>query len=134
MHGKGSKWGETLHSPPQEEPMRRSVALTLVALVLSALPTAPVAASGSSGVWVEIRRTQFGIPHILAHDWRSLGYGTGYAFAQDDICTIAQTYVTVDAERSRFFGPDQGYLQQANGVVGKHPDSHRFFRQILDSH
>ena len=29
----------------------------------------------------EIRRTEFGIPHVTAENWGSLGYGTGYAFA-----------------------------------------------------
>ena len=32
----------------------------------------------------EIRRTDFGIPHIKADDWTSLGYGFGYAYAQDN--------------------------------------------------
>ena len=33
-------------------------------------------------------------------------YGYGYALAQDNLCEIAETYVTVNGERSRFFGPD----------------------------
>ena len=34
----------------------------------------------------EIRRTEFGIPHIKAEDWGSLGYGYGYAYSQDNFC------------------------------------------------
>lgn len=34
----------------------------------------------------ELRRTQYGIPHIKAEDWASLGYGYGYAYAQDNYC------------------------------------------------
>ena len=30
----------------------------------------------------EIVWTEYGIPHITAQDWGSLGYGTGYAYAQ----------------------------------------------------
>ncbi|KAA1194314.1 hypothetical protein F0M18_02450 [Pseudohalioglobus sediminis] len=34
----------------------------------------------------EIRRTEYGIPHIKADNWGSLGYGYGYAYAQDNYC------------------------------------------------
>jgi acyl-homoserine-lactone acylase len=94
--------------------VRRSIVSLLAAGLLASVP-APVAA-GAPGPWAEIRRTEYGIPHILAHDWEGLGYGYGYAFAQDNICTIAETYVTVDGERSRFFGPDGSYVQEALGI------------------
>src|SRR3954452_17098898 len=42
-----------------------------------------------------------GIPPSLAKNFASLGYGYGYPFAQDTLCTIAESYVTVAAERSR---------------------------------
>jgi len=90
-----------------------------VAVVLGSLPAAPVAASSrtSTGLWAEIRRTEYGIPHILAHNWTGLGFGTGYAFAQDNICTIARDYVTVDAQRSRFFGPDKSTSSRPTASV-----------------
>jgi acyl-homoserine-lactone acylase len=53
----------------------------------------------------EIRRTAYGIPHILASDYGSLGYGYGYAFAQDNLCVMADRVVTLRGERSRYFGP-----------------------------
>jgi len=53
-----------------------------------------------------IRRTEFGIPHILATNYGNLGYGYGYAFAQDNLCTLADMVVTADGDRSRFFGPN----------------------------
>jgi acyl-homoserine-lactone acylase len=53
----------------------------------------------------EIRRTEYGIPHILASDYGSLGYGYGYAFAQDNLCVLADRVVTLRGERSRYFGP-----------------------------
>ena len=113
--------------------MRRSVVCLLVTGVLVAI-SAPLAGGQTSGLWAEIRRTEYGIPHILANDWQSLGFGTGYAFAQDNICTIAETYVTVDGERSRFFGPDESYVQEALGIRVNNLDSDLFFRQIIDSH
>jgi acyl-homoserine-lactone acylase len=53
----------------------------------------------------EIRGTEYGIPHIRASDYGSLGYGYGYAFAQDDLCVMADRVVTLRGERSRYFGP-----------------------------
>ncbi|WP_456088838.1 penicillin acylase family protein [Paraburkholderia ferrariae] len=83
-------------------------------------------------IHVEIRRTAGGIPHIKADDWASLGYGYGYAEATDDLCTMADAFVTWRGERSRYFGPDA----RLNGLstVGqpKNLDSDFFFR-LLDS-
>jgi acyl-homoserine-lactone acylase len=52
----------------------------------------------------EIRRTEYGIPHILANDYGSLGYGYGFAFAQDNLCVMADRVVTLRGQRSRYFG------------------------------
>src|SRR5262245_15062326 len=54
----------------------------------------------------EIRRTSFGIPHVVASDEAGLGYGLAYAYAQDNVCMFAEMMVTVNGERSRYFGPD----------------------------
>src|SRR3546814_4026624 len=54
----------------------------------------------------EIRRTTFGIPHIKAADEGSLGFGLGFAYAQDNFCMFAEEMITVEGERSRYFGPD----------------------------
>ncbi len=80
-----------------------------------------------------VRRTSYGIPHIWATSYEGAGEGYGYAFAQDDICTMANDYVTVDAQRSRFFGPSATYLQGGNGVTVSNLDSDFFFQQIIDS-
>jgi acyl-homoserine-lactone acylase len=65
----------------------------------------------------EIRRTAMGVPHIRAKDERGLGYGIGYAYAQDNLCLLANEVVTVNGERSRFFGPDQHTLEQRNNLI-----------------
>jgi acyl-homoserine-lactone acylase len=54
--------------------------------------------------FAEIRRTEYGIPHILARDYAGLGYGYGYAFAQDNLCTMADRVVTLRGKRSAYFG------------------------------
>ncbi|SIS26541.1 bifunctional acylase PvdQ [Pseudomonas sp. 7SR1] len=65
----------------------------------------------------EIRRTQFGVPHIRAENERGLGYGIGYAYAQDNLCLLANEIVTVNGQRSRYFGPDQVTVEQRKNTA-----------------
>jgi len=65
----------------------------------------PAAGPAHGRYFAEIRRTAYGIPHILARDFGSLGYGYGYAFAQDNVCSLASQVLTVRGQRSRYFGP-----------------------------
>ncbi|MDC0769891.1 penicillin acylase family protein [Streptomyces sp. HD] len=58
------------------------------------------------GMSAVVRYTEYGIPHIVAGDYKSLGFGTGWAQAADQVCTLADGFVTVRGERARFFGPD----------------------------
>lgn len=52
-----------------------------------------------------IERTQYGTAHITADDWGSLGFGQGYAFAQDRFCILMDQIVKVSSRRARYFGP-----------------------------
>jgi acyl-homoserine-lactone acylase len=90
----------------------------------------PAAAFGADAT---IRRTAHGIPHIEAKNYRGIGYGYGYAFAQDNICPIAEDYATVNAQRSRFFGPDGTYLQRGNDQRTNNLNSDFFWQQVIDS-
>ncbi|SDJ07827.1 acyl-homoserine-lactone acylase [Lentzea albidocapillata subsp. violacea] len=81
--------------------MRRFIALSLA--IAGVLITSPPAVAGGGTV---IRRTSYGIPHVLAADYRGAGQGLGYAFAEDNACVMAEIVVTLAAERSRWFGPD----------------------------
>lgn len=65
----------------------------------------------------DIRRTSYGVPHIRASDERGLGVGMGYAYAQDNLCLLANEIVTVSGERARFFGPDQATLEERNNLA-----------------
>ena len=40
-----------------------------------------------------ITRTEYGVPHIVAEDWGSLGYGHGYAFARDGFCQLLEDII-----------------------------------------
>nr|WP_290128801.1 acylase [Pseudomonas carnis] len=65
----------------------------------------------------DIRRTSYGVPHIRASDERGLGVGMGYAYAQDNLCLLANEIVTVNGERARFFGRDQATLEERNNLA-----------------
>ncbi len=52
----------------------------------------------------QIRRTSFGVAHIQADTFGSLGFGQGYAFAEDHLCTILDQVVKVRSERSKYLG------------------------------
>ncbi|MFI0239881.1 penicillin acylase family protein [Streptomyces sp. NPDC016845] len=80
------------------------MAVATAALGLAAVLPGP--ASADPGSEVRISRTAYGVPHILARDFDGLGRGYGYAFAQDNVCELADQVVTQRGERSRWFGPD----------------------------
>ena len=80
-----------------------------------------------------ITRTTGGIPHILAKNFGDAGYGYGFAFAQDNLCTMADDYITVEGQRSRFFGPDGTYQQRGNGTTITNEDSDIFWTEVQNS-
>lgn len=65
----------------------------------------------SAGYKAEITRTEGGVPHIKAKNFAGLGFGTGYAMAEDNICQLADQYMTLAGERSRYLGPKDGNLE-----------------------
>lgn len=69
------------------------------------------AKSNGSTYEVEIRRTKGGLPHIKAQDFASLGYGTAYAVAQDDVCLLAENFLRFRGELSRFKGAQNGNFE-----------------------
>ena len=99
--------------------LARSVLMLLTTTLLSALPIGSVsqaAAQTDGGYHAEIRRTAHGIPHVKADDYGGLGFGHGYAFAEDNVCELAAEILTVTGRRSRFFGPDGSYNELAGPI------------------
>jgi acyl-homoserine-lactone acylase len=52
----------------------------------------------------EVLRSAYGVPHVIAADHGGLGYGLGYAAAQDNICELADRIITVRGERAAYLG------------------------------
>ena len=61
----------------------------------------------------QIRRTDGGIPHIRAADAPGIAFGTLYAMAEDNLCTLADQYLTLGAQRAAVHGagPEDGHLK-----------------------
>ena len=106
--------------------MRRLAILTAGA----ALAWVPGAAAKAPHFAASIVRTTYGIPHITANDWSGLGYGVGYAYAQDNLCMIAEEFATVAGERSRWFGPKETATLGFDKIDNMSSDL--FFRSIID--
>ncbi|MCE3264564.1 MAG: hypothetical protein K0R43_3643 [Pseudoduganella sp.] len=88
----------------------------------------------------EVTRTSYGVVHVAADDFSGVGYGLAYAYAQDNICMLADSFLTVRGERSRYFGPDARATKPAQGEYGaaidfmdlRNEDSDFFFKGYLD--
>ncbi len=106
----------------------RLLAVLSIALLLGAGCTTPAEPEFEA----TIRWTDFGIPHIKANDWGSLGFGYGYAGAKDYLCTIAEEYVTVAGQRSLYFGADGRHGWTSNGQSYSNRESDLFFTLLQE--
>ncbi|HEX5997224.1 MAG TPA: penicillin acylase family protein, partial [Jiangellales bacterium] len=109
---------------------RKSVSVGVVAaLVASGLAAGSAPASADppgkiGGYSAEIRRASYGVPHITAANFASLGFGVGHVQAEDNICVIAEKVVTANGQRARYFG--------ATGAADPNVRSDLFFQKAID--
>jgi len=101
-----------------------------VAQAQNRLKSGPACNKGSHTAAAEVRRTSFGVPHIKASDERGIGYGIGYAYAEDNLCLWADAIVTVNGERSKYFGPDGSYDPNGSGTAQTNLSSDFFFKYL----
>ncbi len=83
---------------------------------------------------VKIVRTTHGVPHITADDYGSLGYGEGYAAAEDHLCNICDAVITARGEQSLYFGAGDKNENVIGDVVHRalrlHDKSTEIFSQL----
>lgn len=118
---------------------RRITQLSLVAVALT-LSACKIGGGGGSdndpapeaSYSATIERTTFGIPHITSDTIGGAGYGHGYAIADDNLCVLADAFVTFNGERSRYFGPDAAAATM--GTFGSPPnlEADFFFKLLTD--
>lgn len=80
---------------------------------------------------VNVRRTSFGVPHINAADFGSMGFGYGYVHAEDNLCVLLEDLITIRGERARYLGRNgPNYVIVANGANAS-PLNSDFFWKLL---
>jgi acyl-homoserine-lactone acylase len=97
--------------PSRRRPAAAALGLLGLLATTAVIGTAPAAAGADllrpdDGVpRASITRTAFGIPHVQARDFESLGFGQGYVAAEDIVCSLADTLVTGRASGRCSSGP-----------------------------
>lgn len=81
---------------------------------------------------VSLTRTTGGVANIAGEDFADVGFGIGYAQAQDGICVLAETFLTVDGERSAFLGPEGVFQDQSAGLQFTNLNSDVYWTSIKD--
>ncbi len=123
---------------PFRRPRRSATILALLAVatagsVLTSCSSSPNSTSSATSNKVTIVRDSAGIPHITASNFYALGYGEATAFAQDNLCTLAQDFVTVNGDRSKYFGTKGLSLNYSAGVSTTNLDSDLYWKSVVDS-
>ena len=103
---------------PARAPRRISRSALLAAVGAA---TALVGATPASAYNADITRTTGGVAHIKATTLGDGAFGVGYAAAQDSLCTLADEYLSVSGERSKFLG-----------AVGTNVNQDFFWKSIID--
>ncbi|KEO91396.1 acyl-homoserine-lactone acylase [Erythrobacter longus] len=87
--------------------MAHGLGALLASTALAATAAADDHAASEQGTFqADITRTTHNIAHIEAETWEGVGYGVAYAYAQDNICMLAEEFVSVRGERSLYYGPE----------------------------
>ncbi|MEC8158782.1 MAG: penicillin acylase family protein [Pseudomonadota bacterium] len=64
-------------------------------------------------------KTEYGIPHITAESWGSLGFGEAYTAAEDHTCNMALALVQSRGESAAVFGPGPRNRNLSRDIVVK---------------
>ncbi len=118
--------------------LRAGVAVTVCAVCAAVLADHPRAADRPAAARVEITRDSFGVPHIAAEDQEAIGFGLGYAQAEDHIEAIARQVLEARGTAAAVFGRSEadqdfamrraGNLEQARAHMG---DLDSMYRDVL---
>jgi acyl-homoserine-lactone acylase len=95
-----------------------------------AIPAAGQARSSALKRVVTVTRDRSGIPHIVARNFTALGYGEGYTFAADNLCTFANDIVTLRGQRSQYFGPKALAINYSAGTSATNLQSDLYWHYV----
>ena len=92
-------------------------------------------ASAAASYSVSLTRTTGGVANISGASLADVGFGVGYAQAQDGICLLAETFLTLNGERSAFLGPEGTFKNEAEGgLVFTNLNSDIYWTSIKQAH
>jgi len=80
--------------------------------LLLCLVAIPLMASAADPYSAEIRKTSYGISHVKADDWGSLGFGYGHTYAAHNICVLAREVVAANGREAFYFGETSGRVDR----------------------
>jgi acyl-homoserine-lactone acylase len=112
---------------PHPLPLARALVATAAVLAMATASLSPhpavaqTATPSAASPPPLVVRNAYGVPHVRAADHHELGFGMGYAFAEDNICELADMVTTMDGRRALHFGDEGDNLAR---------DFH--FRRLLD--
>ncbi|GAA0479969.1 penicillin acylase family protein [Streptomyces sp. NPDC046215] len=85
------------------------------------------------GLSALVRYTEYGVPHITAKDYPGLGFGQGWAQAADQVCVLADGFVTLRGERSRHFGGEAAPRDTSLSSAATNLSSDLYFQGLRDA-
>src|SRR5687768_13879880 len=77
-----------------------------------------------------LRMTPYGVPHVKAADFASLGFGAATAYLRENLCLLADQVLTVNGERSKYHGP--AGIAMVAFVPISNRESDFFYRSYFD--
>ena len=101
--------------------LRQSAYFTVGALTAALLTGCGGSSSkGNDSMAATITYTGHNVPHIVADNYKGLGYGIGYAQAQENLCTLSEQIMRIHGEKSKYYGPGAGSINFATDVGYKY--------------
>ncbi len=91
-------------------------------------------ASAPASYHVSLTRTAGGVANISGENFADIGFGVGYGEAQDGICVLAETFLTVDGERSQFLGPEGVFTDEVEHLPFTNLNSDVYWTSIKKRH
>lgn len=88
--------------------MIRFMALTFVGASIAIAGCGSDSTSPGRDYSATIVRTTYGVPHITTDNYGDLGFGVGYAYAQDNVCLLMREIVASNGQTARYFGAEEG--------------------------
>lgn len=101
-----------------------SISTALLCTTLIACNGSDDGSNDSESYQATLHRSTGGIPHIIAEDWGSIGYGTGYAAAQDHFCEQSRNILKFRAELAAHLGA---------GTDDENLETDFFFQMLIDT-